>query len=57
MENTAPTICPITGLVYFMTLEDENGKFVHTYGGPFDSYTIPEKDDDGEIYEKTILPR
>ena len=30
-----------------MSLETEHGEIVPTYGGPLDSYTIPEKDDDG----------
>jgi len=37
--------CPITGLRFFMDIEDENGKMVPTYGGPFDSYTIPFPDE------------
>ncbi len=39
-----PHQCPVTGLPYFMDLllDDE---LVPTYGGPFDSYTIPVKDE------------
>ena len=37
-----PENCPVTGRPFFMTIEDESGKMVATYGGPFDSYTIPE---------------
>ena len=44
-----PKICPITGRPFFMELERE-GEVVPTYGGPFDSYTVPEKDDDGNYY-------
>lgn len=44
--------CPITGLPFFMEIENEGGVMVRTYGGPFDSYTIPEPDDTapGEFY-------
>lgn len=30
-----------------MNIENEQGVTVPTYGGPFDSYTIPFKDEDG----------
>jgi hypothetical protein len=39
-----PEACPITGRPFFMTID---GKA--TYGGPFDSYTIPRRDDDGSL--------
>lgn len=39
-----PDACPITGRPFFMTID---GKA--TYGGPFDSYTIPRRDDDGSL--------
>lgn len=43
-----PDACPITGLPFFMWIEHhKTGQMVPTYGGPYDSYTIPEKDDDG----------
>lgn len=35
--------CPITGLPFFMEIEDQYGELQKTYGGPFDSYTIPVK--------------
>lgn len=44
-----PKKCPITGKPYFMSIETPDGECVATYGGPFDSYTIPEKDDDGNF--------
>jgi hypothetical protein len=47
-ENNYPEICPITGRKFFMTIEYERGNFLPTYGGPFDSYTIPELDEDGD---------
>src|SRR5687768_17050443 len=37
-----PLKCPITRLPYFMTLHHPELGMVPTYGGPFDSYTIPE---------------
>ena len=37
-----PSHCPVTGRPFFMILEGEDGEEVATYGGPFDSYTIPE---------------
>ncbi|TDO68842.1 ASCH domain-containing protein [Flavobacterium chryseum] len=37
--------CPITGKPFFMKIESENGEMVNTYGGPFDSYTIPVPDE------------
>ncbi|MEE6129147.1 ASCH domain-containing protein [Chryseobacterium arthrosphaerae] len=38
--------CPITGLQYFADIINESGQLVETYGGPFDSYTIPVPDED-----------
>jgi len=37
--------CPITGRRFFMRIENENGEMVNTYGGPYDSYTIPVPDE------------
>ena len=49
-ERWCPTVCPITGRPFFMWIEHyESGRMVPTYGGPFDSYTIPIKGDDGEF--------
>lgn len=43
-----PDVCPITGLPFFMWIEHhETGQRVPTYGGPYDSYTIPVRDKDG----------
>ena len=43
-----PDVCPITGLPFFMWIEHhETGQKVPTYGGPYDSYTIPARDKDG----------
>jgi hypothetical protein len=37
--------CPITGRKFFMRIEDQSGKMVNTYGGPYHSYTIPVPDE------------
>ena len=43
-----PDVCPITGLPFFMWIEHhETGQMMPTYGGPYDSYTIPVRDKDG----------
>ncbi|WP_256582830.1 MULTISPECIES: hypothetical protein [unclassified Pseudomonas] len=39
-----PDECPITGRKFFMWIEHPDGGMVPTYGGPFDSYTIPTRD-------------
>ena len=48
--QTAPRWCPdecrITGRKLFMWIEHPDGGMVPTYGGPFDSYTIPTRDGD-----------
>lgn len=46
-DHWCPKICPITGREFFMWLETDEGEYVPTYGGPYDSYTIPECDEDG----------
>lgn len=38
----APPICPITMEPFFMWIEHPEKGWVPTYGGPFDSYMIPE---------------
>lgn len=44
-----PQNCPITGLKFFSMERNPDGKgYVPTYGGPFDSYTVPEPDEDSE---------
>lgn len=43
-----PEVCPITGLKFFMWIQHHaTHQEVPTYGGPFDSYTIPVKRPDG----------
>lgn len=45
-----PDVCPLTGLRFFMWIEHhKTGQMVPTYGGPYDSYTIPVRDDDGSF--------
>ena len=47
-EPWCPDVCPITGLAFFMWIEHhKTGQMVPTYGGPYDSYTIPVRDADG----------
>lgn len=41
--------CPITRRPWFMDLDHPELGLVATFGGPFDSYTIPEVDDDGAL--------
>lgn len=48
-----PDECPITGRKFFMWIEHPDGGMVPTYGGPFDSYTIPTRDgDEGFLCER-----
>lgn len=44
-----PDVCPITGRKFFMWIDHPMLGYVPTYGGPFDSYTIPTRDSDGEF--------
>lgn len=39
-----PDFCPLTLRPFFMWLDHPELGYVPTYGGPFDSYTIPEAD-------------
>lgn len=41
-----PAKCPFTGLDFFMEIEHPDYGLLPTYGGPFDSYTIPRRCDD-----------
>jgi hypothetical protein len=41
--------CPVTGEPFFMVMKHPALGWVATYGGPYDSYTAPEKDDDGTL--------
>jgi hypothetical protein len=42
LNSLYPDKCPITQRPFFMTIEHPEKGIVPTYGGPFDSYTIPE---------------
>lgn len=44
-----PEFCPVTKRPFFMWIEHPGGGMVPTYGGPYDSYTIPVVDSDGEF--------
>lgn len=41
--------CPITRRPFFMNMDHPEMGEVPTFGGPFDSYTIPHVDDDGDL--------
>ena len=45
-----PEVCPVTGRKFFMWIYHPDLGHVPTYGGPFDSYTIPVADSCGELY-------
>jgi len=44
-----PERCPVTNRPFFLWIEHPSGGMVPTYGGPYDSYTIPTVDSDGEF--------
>ena len=44
-----PDRCPVTNRPFFLWIEHPSGGMVPTYGGPYDSYTIPTVDSDGEF--------
>lgn len=44
--------CPITHRPYFMHIEHPDLGDVPTYGGPLDSYTVPEPDEDGHFHSE-----
>lgn len=45
-----PAKCPITNRPFFMTIQHPTLGFVPTFGGPYDSYTLAERNDDGEFF-------
>lgn len=45
----APDFCPITGSKFWGNIEHPELGLVATYGGPFDTYTIPVLEKDGEL--------
>lgn len=52
-----PAKCPITRRDFFMVIEHPELGLVPTYGGPFDSYTIPEMEGkpDEEFHERGLF--
>lgn len=48
-RRLAKQFCPITKRPFFMAIEHPDLGWVATYGGPFDSFTIPEPDEDGSF--------
>lgn len=42
----APEFCPRTGNQFWGYIDHPELGYVPTYGGPFDTFTIPERDDD-----------
>ncbi len=57
--DLAPLKCPITGRPFFMAIDHPELGTVPTYGGPYDSYTIPYMDgEDGQPWhERELLVR
>lgn len=45
----APDVCPITGRKFWGNMDHPERGMVALYGGPYDSYSIPELCDDGEL--------
>ena len=56
-EAAYPAKCPITRRDFFMVIDHPDLGMVPTYGGPFDSYTIPEMEGepDQEYHERGLL--
>lgn len=48
-EAATYKVCPFTGREFFMNVVHPELGEVPTYGGPFDSYTIPVPDEDGNL--------
>lgn len=49
-ESKYPDKCPITNLPIFTEINHPKLGMVPTYGGPSDSYTIPEIDEEGDFF-------
>ncbi|MCE5988492.1 hypothetical protein LVV83_15780 [Pseudomonas sp. LM20] len=45
-----PDECPITGRKFFMWIERAEGGQVPTYGGPYDSFTLAQRDEQGTFW-------
>ncbi|UUE37931.1 hypothetical protein L0Y26_08470 [Pectobacterium aroidearum] len=50
VERWCPDYDQITGREFFLWIEHPTLGYVPTYGGPYDSYTLPERDADGEFF-------
>ncbi len=48
-KDSIPDKCPITGRPFFMYISHEDHGWVATYGGPWDSYSIPTRDHDSDM--------
>lgn len=46
---TAPDVCPITSRKFWGNMDHPERGMVALYGGPYDSYSIPELCEDGEL--------
>lgn len=45
-----PDECPITGRKFFMWIERTDGGQVPIYGGPYDSFTLAQRDEQGTFW-------
>lgn len=45
-----PDECQITGRKFFMWIERADGRQVPTYGGPYDSFTLAQRDEQGAFW-------
>ncbi len=54
LRTAIPKECPVTHLPYFTLIQSQYDEsvWVPTFGGPFDSYTIPVQDEDGYFYRE-----
>lgn len=53
-KEQIPEECPITGLPYFNSFKNSAGVYQPFYGGPYDVYGIPYKDEDGYLCRKRL---
>ncbi|WP_308585051.1 hypothetical protein [uncultured Desulfovibrio sp.] len=53
-KEQIPEECPITGLPYFNSFKNSAGVYQPFYGGPYDVYGIPYKDEDGYLCRKHL---
>ncbi|EAT2264947.1 hypothetical protein V4B14_003121 [Salmonella enterica] len=49
-QRWCPDVDPITRYPLFMWINHPELGYVPTYGGPYDSYTLTERDENGEFY-------